>query len=382
MTVLFLNSSSDLYGSSRILIEVVKTYKEAGIIPVVVMSDPGPLQTHFLELGITVHIQNLGILRRKYVNFSGLINRVRKNFEAFRFLDQLNSEYQFELVYSNTLAVLAGAHWAKRNNIPHIWHIHEILLGPRPLVSLLRRLLDSTTPFPIVVSEAVRNHWTNQLQRSKPVVIHNGISYDQFLLPEDRNALNLEIAENKVIITMVGRINPGKGQRFFLEMAKVISASYPQCHFLMVGDPYPGYEYVQDEIQQFILDNSLENCVTNLGFRNDIASLLNSTDIFVLPSILPDSFPTVILEAMAASCPVVATQSGGASEMVLEGETGYLIPINDLNKGVNALFSLILDPELREKFGSAGRNRVLQEFSLDSFRKNIENHLWQQLRKN
>lgn len=381
MTVLFLNSSSDLYGSSRILIEVVKTYKEAGLIPVVVMSEPGPLQTHFLELGITVKIQNLGILRRKYVNFLGLINRVRKNFEAFRFLDQLQSEYQFELVYSNTLAVLAGAHWARRNKIPHIWHIHEILLGPKPLVSLLRRLLDSTTPSPIVVSEAVKSHWSKQLKIAKPVVIHNGISYDQFLSPEN-NPLNLGIAENKVIITMVGRINPGKGQLFFLEMAKVISASYPQCHFLMVGDPYPGYEYIEGEINQFILDNSLENCVINLGFRNDIASLLNTTDIFVLPSILPDSFPTVILEAMAASCPVVATQSGGASEMVLEGETGYLIPINDLDKGVNALISLILDQELREKFGNAGRNRVLQDFSLESFRKNIENHLWQQLRRN
>ncbi|SFT77936.1 Glycosyltransferase involved in cell wall bisynthesis [Algoriphagus locisalis] len=382
MTVLFLNSSSDLYGSSRILIEVVKTYKEAGLVPVVVMSEPGPLQSHFLELGITVKIQNLGILRRKYVNFSGLINRLRKNVESLRFLDKLHDEYQFELVYSNTLAVLAGAHWAKRNKVPHIWHIHEILLGPKPLVSLLRRLLDNTTPAPIVVSEAVRNHWSTRLEKSKPVVIHNAILYDHFLSPEIKTPLNLELAANKVIITMVGRINPGKGQLFFLEMAKMISASYPHCHFLLVGDPYPGYENLEVEMKHFITENRLENSVTNLGFRKDIASILKATDIFVLPSILPDSFPTVILEAMAAACPVIATRSGGASEMVVDGKTGYLIPINDLDKGVNALIKLILDQELREQFGSAGRNRVLKEFSLDNFRKNIENHLWQQLKRN
>ncbi|MEB2782535.1 glycosyltransferase family 4 protein [Algoriphagus sp. C2-6-M1] len=382
MTVLFLNSSSDRYGSSRILIEVVKTYKEAGLTPVVVMSESGPLETHFLELGIAVKIQNLGILRRKYVTFSGILNRLRKNYQAYRFLDKLHQEYKFDLVYSNTLAVLVGAQWAKWNKLPHVWHIHEILLGPPPLVKLLGRLLDRTTPAPIVVSEAVRDHWKDRLEKSKPTVIHNGIPYDKFLRKGEKNTLELGIDENKVVITMVGRINPGKGQLFFLELAKRITATYPHCHFLLVGDPFPGYENLEIEIREFISNNRLENCVTNLGFREDIGSILQMTDIFVLPSILPDSLPTVILEAMAASCPVVATRSGGASEMVLEGKTGYLIPINDLDQGVNALFKLILDEELRDKFGAAGRDRVLKEFSLQSFKENIKYHLWQQLRKN
>lgn len=382
MTVLFLNSSSDRYGSSRILIEVVKTYKEAGLTPVVVMSEPGPLETHFLELGIVVKIQNLGILRRKYVTFSGILNRLRKNYQAYRFLDKLHREYKFELVYSNTLAVLVGAQWAKWNKLPHVWHIHEILLGPPPLIKLLGRLLDRTTPSPIVVSKAVGNHWKDRLEKSKPTVIHNGIPYDEFLRKEKKNSIELGIDRGKVVITMVGRINPGKGQLFFLELAKRITATYPQCHFLLVGDPFPGYESIEEEIKDFISENRLENCVTNLGFREDISSILKMTDIFVLPSILPDSLPTVILEAMAASCPVVATLSGGASEMVLEGQTGYLIPINDLEQGVNALFKLILNPELRDNFGEAGRQYVLEHFSLESFRENIKNHLWQQLKRN
>ena len=382
MTVLFLNSSSDRYGSSRILIEVVTVYKNAGVTPVVVLPEPGPLQLHLQELKVDVRIQNLGILRRKYVNPLGVVNRIGKNFKAYRFLDKLHREFDFKLVYSNTLAVVVGAQWAKWHRLPHIWHIHEILLGPPPLVGLLRKLLDSTTPSPIVVSNAVKRHWEGRLQYSKPRVIHNGIPYREFLEAKRIPAQELGIAENKVVITMVGRINPGKGQLFFLEMAKQISLTYPQCHFLLVGDPYPGYENLEEEINEFILQNRLENCVTNLGFREDIAGILTTTDVFVLPSILPDSLPTVILEAMAAACPVVATHSGGASEMILEGETGYLFPINNLEKGVNALIKLILSQELRVKFGSAGRNRVLKEFSLDSFKENIENHLWQQLRRN
>ncbi|REG86375.1 glycosyltransferase family 4 protein [Algoriphagus antarcticus] len=382
MTVLFLNSSSDLYGSSKILIEVIKVYKNAGLIPVVILSEPGPLENHLSDLGIVVRIQNLGILRRKYVNPSGVLNRIGKNIKAYRFLDQLHREFNFDLVYSNTLAVVVGAQWAKWNRLPHIWHIHEMLLGSSPLIRLLRRMLDNTTPAPIVVSEAVKSLWEERLKKSVPKVIHNGIPYEKFLNTPKISFKELGIAENSLVITMIGRINPGKGQLFFLEMAKRIAASYPQCHFVLVGDPFPGYESIEFEINNYIIENRLENCVTNLGFREDVESILKVSDIFVLPSILPDSFPTVILEAMAAGCPIVATSSGGASEMVLDGETGYLIPINDLDKGVNALIKLILDRELREKFGNAGKNRVLEEFSLDSFGKNIENHLWQHLGKN
>ena len=382
MTVLFLNSSSDRYGSSRILIEVVKTYREAGFTPIVVMSEAGPLQAYFLELGIAVKIQNLGILRRKYVNFSGVLNRLKKNYQAYKFLDKLHREYQFELVFSNTLAVVVGAQWAKWNKLPHIWHIHEILLGPPPLVKLLGRLLDRTTPSPVVVSEAVKNHWDDRLKISEPVVIHNGIPYGEFLCGVQKSPHLLGIDQDKVIITMVGRINPGKGQMFFLEMARHISATYPQCHFVLVGDPFPGYESIEKEIQDYISQNRLENCVTNLGFREDIPAVLSMTDIFVLPSILPDSLPTVILEAMASACPVVATRSGGASEMVQEGKTGYLIPINGVEEGVNALIKLILSPELRKSMGAAGRAYVLEHFSLEGFRENIKNHLWQQLKRN
>ncbi len=382
MTVLFLNSSSDRYGSSRILIEVVKVYKNAGATPIVVLSESGPLQLHLRDIGVEVRIQNLGILRRKYVNPRGVLNRIGKNFKAYRFLDKLHLEFDFNLVYSNTLAVVVGAQWAKWHSLPHIWHIHEILLGPPPLIGLLRKMLDSTTPCPIVVSNAVKLHWEQRLKNSKPTVIHNGIPYEEFLNAEKIPTQELGIAENSLIITMVGRINPGKGQMFFLQMAKQISLTCPHCHFLLVGDPFPGYENLEEEMRDFIIQNRLETCVSNLGFREDIASILRTTDVFVLPSILPDSLPTVILEAMAAACPVVATHSGGASEMVVDGETGYLFPINDLEKGVSALIKLILDKELREKFANAGRNRVLEEFSLDSFRENIENHLWQQLRKN
>ena len=85
---------------------------------------------------------------------------------------------------------------------------------------------------------------------------------------------------------------------------------------------------------------------------------------------------------MAAGKPVVATRSGGASEMVVNGETGFLIPIGNVEEGKVALEQLIRDSDLREQLGESGRTRVLNTYSLEAFEKKIINHLWQHLREN
>jgi glycosyltransferase involved in cell wall biosynthesis len=227
----------------------------------------------------------------------------------------------------------------------------------------------------------VKRHWDPFLKVAKPEVIHNGIPYEEYLKPYPNAKKNLGLPVDKLVVTMIGRINPGKGQLFFLEIAKRFLETYPQFHFLLVGDPFPGYEPIQEEMKSVIQKNGLEESVTDLGFRKDIPEVLAATDIFVLPSILPDSFPTVILEAMASGKPVIATRSGGAEEMVSEGETGFLIPIGDVEKGVEAIFQLVKDPAKIESFGEAGRQKVLNNYNLNTFKEKIEEHLWRHLRR-
>ncbi|MCE7055969.1 glycosyltransferase family 4 protein [Algoriphagus sp. AGSA1] len=381
MNILFLHSTSDLYGSARIFLEVIKIYNSSGLNPVVVISGEGPLADALREINITVKIRNLGVLRRKYNSPLGLMNRLSKILKSYFFLRSLHREYKFDLVYSNTLGVLVGAFWAKKNNLPHIWHIHEILENPEMLVRIISKLMDSSTPQPITVSKSVEAFWQQKLRIARPLTIHNGIPYTDFLVPYPKAKSELHIPEDSLVITMIGRINPGKGQLFFLELAKRLCISNPRLKFVMVGDAYPGYEAIGEQINELITRHKLDDNIVDLGFRKDIPRVLAATDIFVMPSVLPDSLPTVILEAMASGCPVVATRSGGASEMVIDNQTGYLIPINDLEQGENALIKLILNPRLRETFGEAGRKRALEHFSLESFKENITAHLWQQVRK-
>ena len=370
--VLFLLSSSELYGSGRIILQVLRLYKREGFNPIVVGTGPGQLVPIMEAEGFRVYIQNLGILRRKYVSPSGLLNRLSKNLKAYRFLSELHSRYKFEQVYSNTLAVIVGAYWAKRNRIAHIWHIHEILLSPKPLVKLLAHSLDSTTPHPIAVSQAVADQWQPLLKKAQIQVIHNGIPYDEFLASYPDAKRELGLPEDQVIVGMIGRINPWKGQLFFLEIAERIAAHNPNTHFVFVGDPFPGYEPILEELRQSIKNKKMEDRVTYLGFREDIPRIMNALDIFVLPSTLPDPFPTVILEAMASGKPVVATYPGGSAEMVVDGKTGFLIPGGNVDLGAKVLKKLITSPEMRAEFGRAGRTRVLTEYSLEAFEDKIK----------
>lgn len=382
MNILLLHSNPDLYGSSKIFLQVVQIYQKAGFNPVVVLSGKGPLSEALHAMQVPVRVQNLGILRRKYVTPVGLLNRFSRNRKAYNFFDELHKAYQFKLVYSNTLAVIVGAFWAKRNKLPHIWHIHEILRGPAPLIKLLATMLDRSTKRPIAVSTAVAAYWKPKLKLAKPEVIHNGIPYGEFLKPYPQAKTDLLLPLDKLVITMIGRINPGKGQLFFLEVAKQLRKAYPQLAFVMVGDPYPGYESIAADIREFVKRNALEDSVFNLGYRSDIPCILAATDIFVLPSTLPDSFPTVILEAMAAGKPVVATKSGGAEEMVLDGETGFLFDIEDQETCREKISILVENSDLRAQLGKSGKNRVVVEYNLESFQDKISKHLWKVLQEN
>ena len=98
---------------------------------------------------------------------------------------------------------------------------------------------------------------------------------------------------------------------------------------------------------------------------------MNVLDILVLPSILPDSFPTVILEAMAAAKPVVATAHGGAIEMIVEGETGFLVPWDNAEAAAKPISELVENNVMRKEMGEIGRSRVLDKFSPEAFQRNF-----------
>ena len=369
--ILMLHGSSDLYGASKIFLESVRVLMHAGYGIVVVLSEDGPLVEELKRLKAEVHIHKLGILRRKYFNPSGLLNRVNTIWKAKAFLEELMVKKQITHIYSNTSAVLVGAFLARKKGVRHIWHLHEILLSPRWFARAMGKIINSNADKVVVVSQAVWDNWKDKVDESKLVLLHNGIDYQPYL--QSKTDIRTEIlgSEGKILIGMIGRINHWKGQGYFLDIAQSLVQTHQNVHFVIVGDAYPGTEHLVTEMEEKIKNSGLQTQVSYLGFRRDIPEILNALDIFVLPSILPDPFPTVILEAMAAAKPVVATAHGGANEMIVEEETGFLVPWDNAEAAAKPISELVENNAMRKEMGEMGRSRVLDKFSPESFRRNF-----------
>lgn len=366
-----LHSSSDMYGASKIFLLTAKTLVDRGVQVFAVLSEEGPLVSALKELGVEVWTIRLGILRRKYFNPIGIFNRIWVLNTAKRKVEQLILEKDIDTVYSNTAAVLLGSLVLKKKKVRHVWHLHEIVENPKWFTSAMKKIVHASADKIVVVSKAVEDNWKLADQDTKLVRIYNGIEYDAYLAPGKSLREELNIPEEACVVGMIGRVSAWKGQEYFLEIAEQLNKKFINLFFIMVGDAFPGGEYLYKNIKNKITEKRLESKVINLGFRTDIPDILSTLDVFILPSILPDPFPTVILEAMAAGKPIVATGHGGAKEMVVEESGGYLIPWDNAEEAASMIAPLIDDPNLRYQMGSYNRNRVLKNFSLTSFQENI-----------
>jgi glycosyltransferase involved in cell wall biosynthesis len=365
--ILLLHSSSDLYGASKILINTALALKNVGYLVDIVLSEFGPLVSELHSLELNVKVIKLGILRRKYFNVSGMINRLQTVYSAQGMLSEIVKKEKYDIVYSNTTAVLVGFLVARKMKIKHVWHVHEIIEKP-VLFSRFIGFLLSKSDLVIVVSEEVRRHWEKMVEKGSETinVIYNGLNYSEYLKDVSTLRPELRIDEKKVLVGMIGRVNHWKGQSYFLDIAYNLLKKSNKYHFIMAGDAFPGYEYLYSELEDKRHKLGISSELDFLGFRNDIPNILSGLDIFVLPSTLPDPLPTVVLESMAASKPVVATKHGGALEMVVNEETGVFIPWDDAETAANIIHDLVQSNNWK-RYGVHGRERALGEFSLMAF---------------
>ncbi len=219
----------------------------------------------------------------------------------------------------------------------------------------------------IALSKDLENwlHYSIGISREKIVQIYNGVDCEKFS-PErtvgNKTPLRSRAGPNIKIIGTVGRISAEKDQFSFVRALVVIFKKHPNLkrtlRFMIVGDGP-----LLDELRQMVTQSDLEKYVWLPGARDDIPELFNEMDVFVLPS-LGEGVSNTILEAMASRLPVVATNVGGNPELVVEGETGMMVPSSDPDKLAFAILEYLENPEKIRIHGDAGRMRVEQEFSM------------------
>ena len=377
MHILLLHSSSDLYGASKIFLQTAQILKAQGNTCHVVVSSAGPLVDKLKQDNIPVTVINLGIIRRKYFTPLGILNRISKWSKANGFLNKYIQQNNIELVYANTTAVLLGAYLANKNKIKHVWHVHEIIEKPKFLFLAIQWIMKRYTSTIICVSKAVQNHWSKNAPSllSKMQVIYNGIGSVEKSTEVDFRT-QYQIPEDAIVIGMAGRVHYWKGQQYFLQIAEQLlkhsteSNQAKPLYFIITGDAFPGYEYLVDEMQNFIKKNNLGERIFYTGFEDKMDKFYSSIDLLLLPSQLPDPLPTVVLEAMQYGIPVAATAQGGALEMIAENETGIFIPINNVQVAADKIFELIHSNH-RNNMRTHSIERVKKYFSASSFENQI-----------
>jgi glycosyltransferase involved in cell wall biosynthesis len=361
-TILFVHQSSDLYGSDRVLLDIVLGVRDFGFAPIVVLPTFGPLKERLLAAGVETHELNVAKLSRGAISIGGLFQLPISIAKAVWQIDKVIAGRQVALVHSNTLAVLGGAIWAKWRRVPHIWHVHELVVSPwfarAGFPWLVQRLAGR-----VMFNSSLTAKWMLDFQphlRERMDVVWNGVANPKTKIEPTKASLQ------RVTVALVGRINRLKGQLILVEAAsRLWERGVRHVNYVVVGSAPAGQEHYLESLRKAIEASPARDAIAVKGFTENVWPVWENCDIAVVPSTEPESFGLVAIEAMALGKPVVATAHGGILDIVVDGETGLLISPNDGEALADALNKLIDDPVTRTRYGLAGKVRQRSLFSLE-----------------
>jgi glycosyltransferase involved in cell wall biosynthesis len=200
-------------------------------------------------------------------------------------------------------------------------------------------------------------------------VIRNSIDIARFTARTDAARAQLERFFHhppRLIALAVGRLSPEKGFERLVDAARIARAARDDIGFVLIGDGA-----LRDSLQRRADAAGLQSHFIITGFRRDVDALMPAADLLVQSS-YTEGLPNVVLEAMASSLAVVATDVGGTSEVVVDHRTGFLVPPADSHALGAAILSLCADDALRLEMGDRGRQHVAENFTFDAQRRQYE----------
>ncbi|QLL98133.1 glycosyltransferase family 4 protein [Streptococcus oralis] len=372
--ILYLHAGAEMYGADKVLLELIKGLDSKEFEAHVILPNDGVLVEALRQVGAQVSVLDYPILRRKYFNPKGIADYIRSyNFYAKQ-IALYARQHSIDMVHNNTAAVLEGIYLKRKLKLPLIWHVHEIIVKPKAISDFINMLMGRYADKIVTVSQAVANHIKQSpfIKDSQVEVIYNGVDNTVYY-PMDASSIRekFDIAQDALVIGMIGRVNAIKGQNDFIEAVEPLLEKNEQAVAFLAGGVFPGEEWRLEELDKRIASSSVVSQIHRIDYYDKTSELYNMFDIFVLPSIKPDSLPTVVLEAMACSKPVVGYNNGGIAEMVVDDKSGCLVKPNRPQELSNAISLLLDSSEKREKFGRVGYQRQKELFSLESYIKNF-----------
>jgi glycosyltransferase involved in cell wall biosynthesis len=356
--ILHFIDSGGVYGAENVILNLSQLMKSSDrYIPII-----GCIVSNKFEASeLYDRAINLGISAEKIV--------IRNNFlimDLFRVAKQFN-KLNIHIVHSHGYkpSVFAYAiQWLTNIDIIatcHLWYFENNRPLKMRIMVRLELLAYRTFKIIVGVSEPIRNILVESgISSDKVHVVRNGVEMERdtivspTMLLHQKNELNYN---NDYCIINIGRLTMQKAQCDIVSAARIVIDRGVKCHFIIVGEGE-----LKETLQKQIDKLYLTKHVTLLGFRTDLGSLLAISSLFILPS-LDEGMPMSLLEAAAACVPIIATPVGDIPKLIIDNESGLLVPPKDVESLAASISTLYDDPIKAEKLASVARHKVEAEYS-------------------
>ncbi len=358
--VLYCITKLELGGAQKQLLSLIRGLDKGQFSPCLFTACQGLLLEDALSIeGLSVRQSRF--LERPVNPFKDALALI----ELYRFI----RKYNFEIVHTHSSkAGLLGRLAAKLARVKiiihtvHGWPFHRCQpFFLRWLYIRLERLAANWSSKLIVVSRHDRETGLclGVGREEKYQLINYGINYQDFSRPFPRLRQELGLGARDLLVGNISCFKPQKAIPDFLETASLVREILPEVKFLLVGDGA-----LRGKIARLIKKRGLQNNVILSGWRRDIPDILSGIDALLLTS-LWEGMPIAVLEAMAAARPVVATDTGGAAEVIADGKNSFLAPPGDCRQLSEKLIALLQDASLRGQIGRRAKESLGDNFTLE-----------------
>jgi len=359
-------------GATNVVLDLARHFKNQPGFDLQLLTGPIPPGRNDVS-----HLaEELGIPTRV---IPSLINHIDPvvNLRAVADLRRIMVEGKYDIVHTHSsVAGVVGRLAALAAGIPviihhvHGWALHDGMSGwTRKLYLTLERFCAKFSDRIIAVAKPDIQMGLIQGigTKKKFTLINNGIDLEKFRQTVDAQQVRAELglAPDAKLVGMVGRLDEQKNPLDLIRAAAIVTKSYPNVQFLIVGDGS-----LRSECERLINELGLKDKFFLLGFRNDVARILPILTITAMSS-LWEGLPLAFLEAMSAGKPIVANDIGGVSEIVVNGETGFLVTPHQPQAMAERILALLNDETLCNKMGQVAQQRS-DDYSLQSMLGKVE----------
>lgn len=359
--ILFIIESSETGGAENVFAELVQRIDRECYVPHVALLYEGWLFDKLKAERICPHMIPTGNGGFDFRLLSGIFAAIRK--------------YDIDLVHShlfttNVYASVCGA----MTGIPVISTFHGTMdVNLCDSFNWIKwAIINKLSSRIVFVSNYLQNYFVGhkKANRANSQVIYNGIDIDRFRngMGKAQARRTIGLSDNSFVIGCIGDLRPAKDYQSALQAVALLKEKIPNLKFVVAGT----ITNMIEELNELSDSLGIRNAVDFIGFRSDIENIMPSFDVY-LSSSVSEGFSLSVVEAMAASIPVVATRSGGPEEIIIHGETGLLVEVASPEKLAAAIESIYRSRETAESFVMSGQSRVEKKFSVKAMVNNYEN---------